>query len=87
MLLALAAAVAMVPQRSKADDVDKVLVVNGAKKAVPVAGNVGITGLPAVQLAQGTTVVITGTPNANVANSPRPVALRVMAKSLGRRRS
>jgi hypothetical protein len=91
MLLALAAAVVVVPQRGKADDIDKVLVVNGAKKPVPVTGNIGITGtpnvnvtgLPAVQLAGGTTVGIDGTPNVKVVNSPLPVSLQGNASFSG----
>ena len=37
-LILLAVTVAVLPQRGKADDVDKVLVVNGPKRPVPVTG-------------------------------------------------
>jgi hypothetical protein len=85
-MVMLAAAIVVVPQRGKADDVDKVLVVNGPKKPVPVTGNVAIGGTanvnvtntpnvsvanqPTVGLAPGTNVGVNGTVNANVTNSP-----------------
>jgi hypothetical protein len=77
-LILLAVTVAVLPQRGKADDVDKVLVVNGPKKPVPVTGNVGVSGTanvnvtnqPTVSLAPGTGVGVSGTVNANVTNTP-----------------
>jgi hypothetical protein len=77
-MVMLAAAVAVVPRRGKADDVDPVLVVNGPKRPVPVTGNVAIGGTanvnvtnqPTVSLAAGTSVGVNGTVNANVTNTP-----------------
>jgi len=85
-IVMLAAAVAVVPQRGKADSTKDVRVVNPLSQPVPVTGSVALGGtanvnvtntpdvnvasLPAVQLAAGTTVGINGTPNVNVANQP-----------------
>jgi hypothetical protein len=77
MLVMLAAALAVVPQRGKAADVDPVLVVNGLKKPVPVTltggtgtANVNVTNQPTVSVAPGTSVGVNGTVNTSITNTP-----------------
>jgi hypothetical protein len=62
-LLALGAAVALVPQRGRASDVDPVLVVNGPKRPVPVtlaggtgSANVNVVNQPTVNLSPDSSV-------------------------------
>jgi hypothetical protein len=66
----LVAALAILPQRGKADDVDKVLVVNGPKKPVPVTGNVALAGPVDVNVTNTPSVNVTNTPSVNVTNTP-----------------
>src|SRR5947209_8779235 len=63
-LVMLVAAVLVVPQRGKADDVDKVLVVNGPKKPVPVT----FTGasVPVTLGGQPIAVTVTGPPGSSL---------------------
>jgi hypothetical protein len=86
MLVMLAAAVVVVPQRGKAEGTKDVVVVNGPSQPVPVSlgsgATVGISGTvntsvtnqPTVNLPAGTRVEISGTPGVNVLNQP-PVSL------------
>ena len=56
--------------RTFADTFLHVFVVNDATHAVPVTGNVGINGTPAVRLAGGTNVGINGVPTVQVTGTP-----------------
>src|SRR5262245_47495528 len=63
----LAAVVAVTPKRSKADDVDQVLVVNGPKHPVLVAGNVSVGGpVNANIINQPIAVKVTGPPGSSL---------------------
>jgi hypothetical protein len=69
-LVLLAVAVALVPQRGKAEDTERVLVVNGPKKPVPVSGSVGVSGSVNANVTNTPKVNVTNTPNVNVSALP-----------------